>query len=443
MLDTYMRYHKIIILSILLTSLSLLQTGCRQNLEPNQLDAEAITSLPILKGQRSSKAVVLFWNWVLYDLEGFRSITPPQSFQILVSEMPNEEGEVIDEVDGNTSVYTIEGLENDKIYFFRIRATSNFARSSLSNDIMIMPSEVEEVSLVFPTNNINRYWGSWSSDGESIVYESVRRSNFSGFDTISEVYTYNLNSGQELFLATGKTPDWSPDGSKIAFHSHNDLTTSPAIGNNDAINIYQTNNESLTQLTTSPIISYQLNWAPDNSTIAFFAKNLGANDYDIYQFDTGVGNTPKVVNNLSAGIDPLQQDISLISPQTPAWSPDGFKIVFSQGTKKVNGFLRQIYSTPVQGGAETLLIESQWNDESPVYSPNGEYLAFISDRTGDKAIWLLHLPSQTYKQLTGVPVILPVYQNGKLDWSPDGTKILFSAFYENTDYLTLFSLKVF
>ena len=60
-------------------------------------------------------------------------------------------------------------------------------------------------------------------------------------------------------------------------------------------------------------------------------------------------------------------------------------------------------------------------------------MAFISDRTGDKSIWLLHLASKTYKQLTGVPTTLPISQNGKLDWSPDGTKIIFRSSRPKTE----------
>src|SRR5699024_3309214 len=64
-------------------------------------------------------------------------------------------------------------------------------------------------------------------------------------------------------------------------------------------------------------------------------------------------------------------------------SPDEEWIVFDM--------LGQIYLMPMEGGqAETLTQKSgiAWNFH-PAYSPNGEHIAFVSDRKGQSNLWIM------------------------------------------------------
>lgn len=71
----------------------------------------------------------------------------------------------------------------------------------------------------------------------------------------------------------------------------------------------------------------------------------------------------------------------------------------------------------------TRLTSGEWDDESPSVSPDGNLIAFSSNRTGSWDIFLLDLNSNSIKQLTNSTAF-----EGRISWSPDGTYIVFDCF---------------
>lgn len=72
------------------------------------------------------------------------------------------------------------------------------------------------------------------------------------------------------------------------------------------------------------------------------------------------------------------------------------------------------------------LTRSGARNGQPFYSPNGEWISFVSDRSGSWQIWLLSSAGGTARQLTrsSGPVGWP-------SWTPDGDSILY---YRRTDH---------
>ena len=64
---------------------------------------------------------------------------------------------------------------------------------------------------------------------------------------------------------------------------------------------------------------------------------------------------------------------------TPAWSPDGEHIVFVS-TRDGN---REVYVMDANGSYEVNLTNHPADDWMPSWSPDGERIAFTSDRDGD------------------------------------------------------------
>lgn len=115
---------------------------------------------------------------------------------------------------------------------------------------------------------------------------------------------------------------------------------------------------------------------------------------------------------------------------SPAISPDGKQIVFSRGwVDKVKDQLRSnLWIIDRDGKRLRELTAGPWRDSSPVWSPDGARIAFVSDRDGTSQIHVLWLDTREVAQLTRVPKA-----PSGLRWSPDGTQIAFTMTVPDED----------
>lgn len=98
----------------------------------------------------------------------------------------------------------------------------------------------------------------------------------------------------------------------------------------------------------------------------------------------------------------------------PAISPDGAEIAFTSGG--------DIWTVAAAGGEAHLLISDPAYDSRPVYSPDGNYLAFNSTRTGNGDIYIFNLKTNELKRLT--------FDDGNESlsaWSPDGKYVYYAS----------------
>ena len=108
---------------------------------------------------------------------------------------------------------------------------------------------------------------------------------------------------------------------------------------------------------------------------------------------------------------------------SPALSPDGKWVAFTVtkvdregGRNKTN-----IYLVPAEGGEPRQLTNSG-GDYSPLWSPCGKYIAFISGRGGSGQIWLINVDGGEARQLSNIATGASGHK-----WSPDGKMILCST----------------
>ena len=94
--------------------------------------------------------------------------------------------------------------------------------------------------------------------------------------------------------------------------------------------------------------------------------------------------------------------------------PSGKKIIFD--------LLGDLYELPIEGGKATRITEGLSFDSQPKYSPDGNSILFLSDRSGGTNVWILDRKEQDTLQLTEGNT----FKIQSADWSPDGNYIAVS-----------------
>ena len=218
------------------------------------------------------------------------------------------------------------------------------------------------------------------------------------------IFAYDMDSGQERLLLGNETNDnsapvWSPDGTKIAFHSQRD-------GNWD-IYIMDVTGDNLQRLTSNKNLDLFPTWSPDGSQLAFHSNRNG--NYDLY-----------IVNIESETLRQLTNDPG--SEAAPSWSPDGTRLAFAADYRGNS----DIYIFDLSNATIKNLVELPGIEGEPVWSPDGKRIAFASEKDGDYEIFVIDVDGDNLLQLTSNAV-----NDGSPTWSPDGSKIIYESWQGN------------
>tara|TARA_R110001606_G_scaffold397625_1_gene574667 strand:+ start:2702 stop:6079 length:3378 start_codon:yes stop_codon:yes gene_type:complete len=92
--------------------------------------------------------------------------------------------------------------------------------------------------------------------------------------------------------------------------------------------------------------------------------------------------------------------------------PNGKEIIFDM--------MGDLYTIPISGGKATKITNGMAYDVHPRYSPNGNSIVFISDKSGSDNLWIRDLKTNEETQLTKDKN----QKHFSADWSPDGDYIL-------------------
>src|SRR6202171_4977065 len=95
-------------------------------------------------------------------------------------------------------------------------------------------------------------------------------------------------------------------------------------------------------------------------------------------------------------------------------SPDGKTIAFE--------LLGDIYTMPIAGGEAKLIDGGMAFDSQPKFSPDGKWIAFLSDREGSENVWIMRADGSDAKQVSKDPNA----EFASPSWAPDGSYVFVS-----------------
>lgn len=224
-----------------------------------------------------------------------------------------------------------------------------------------------------------------------------------------EIYLVDTRNSDLQPLATGGSfnqwPSWSPDAEKIAFASDLD-------GSRGMFDLYiaEVGTAGLRRLTSDPATwEIQPSWAPDGRLIAF----------TIVTFDGTRGSDIWLIDAEGQSATNLTESTAL--EESPLWSPSGAQIAYLSRTDSA----QDQYDLYVmrEDGSDQQLIARDVSDKGLGWSPDGAWIAFAS---ASSAVPSLELVRADGSEMRSLPI--PSVQRAKSPaWSPDGAWIAFSG----------------
>jgi tricorn protease len=291
----------------------------------------------------------------------------------------------------------------------------------------------------------------WTPDGKNIVFSSTRGNG--AFPSVATLWQVPAAGGIERAIDTdwGAWASYSPDGSKLAFQRHpsvwsrkhyrgayaadvwvEDLASRKftRLGDEDyhgnmfwpmyGLNgeIFFVSNELPSEKTIKPgspeVMKSENNiWkisdkggkpvqVTHHTDGNLFFPSISADgkvivyedNFGIWKLDTSSGKSSEI--HIDVKSDFKENKTELVTLTNEA---EGFSL--SPSNKRaaiaVHG---EIFTIPTDQGALQRVTETPWKEHSPHWSPNGKWIAFVSDRTGREEIYISDELGKNLKKIT-------------------------------------------
>ncbi len=312
----------------------------------------------------------------------------------------------------------------------------------------------------------------WSPDGRRVIFSAARGVVFPG---VGNLYGVPSEGGLEQLIPTdwGSWGSYSPDASKLAYTRHstpwwrkhyrgsnaNDLwlmdasaktfrklvddeykgnCSWPLYGRNGEIffvadrlpnekgiafggpevmksvnNIWKVSDRGgrpvqVTKHTSGNLFFPSI--SSDGRTIVY-EENFG-----IWKLDTASGKTVELKFEIAT--DDKENDFELRTIQNEA---DSFHLSPSTRRAAISTH-GEIFTVATERGEPRRVTESYWRDMNPAWSPDGKWIAFVSDRSGREEIWLTTERGGDPRKLTDADT-----DKISIEWAPDSKSLLYTA----------------
>jgi tricorn protease len=331
-----------------------------------------------------------------------------------------------------------------------------------NDDVFVVPvTGGEPRQLTFNTANDTILY--WTPDGRRIVFSTSRGSN----PWLTPLHTVSVDGGLPLpmDMDQGQTGMIKQDGTMVAFTRMGGAYWRKGYKGNrtDDIWVQDLETKRITQLTDTDLQQFRDHtpdvypmWGADGQ-IYFASERSGI--FNIWRIAPGGGAPTQVTFHKEDGIQfpsispdgrtiAYENEFELWTLDLPSGTPTkvvvdmkfdtrGNLVTWDRARNRAQGFSPSpegdylvidhrgevfVIPTDPEVGEKTQVTSSAWRDQGGMFSPDGRYIAYISDETQEQEVWLFDRSTNDRRRLSDHESFKDIGA-----WSPDSKTIAYVA----------------
>jgi tricorn protease len=341
-----------------------------------------------------------------------------------------------------------------------------------NTDIHLVPAEGGKPRrLTF--HSANDSVAGWTPDSREILFVSTRGQGV--FPTVATLFVISADGGMEQSIGTdwGSGASYSPDGTKLAFTRHPASWTRKHYRGSYATDLWlmDIGAKKFTRLGDGDYkgnylwpmfgrngeIYFVADRLPDEKKVKFGGPEVMKSVYNIWKISEK-GSEPVQVTHHASGnlafpsisadgaVIVYEENFGLWKLDTTSGKTAEIRVVIHSDTKENEVSLRtiqseaegfnlspstkraavvahgEIFTIATDRGQTQRVTDTPWCEQEPRWSPDGQWIAFVSDRSGREEVWLADELGRDLKPLSEADC-----DKSSIAWAPDSKSLLWSG----------------